>query len=128
MTKSKKKATCVTYVACVLQRIGILKSGQYIWITTKGKVVGTNSKMSVTYMKGTLASNKSKFKRGDIIIGGNGKVGAGAGSHIFILTGEWDGNNPYIYDQDSAVRVRKGKSAVHTWKGTFKMIALIRLK
>ena len=126
--KSKKYGTCVTYVACVLQRIGILKSGQYIWITTNGKVVGANSKMTVTYMKGTLKSNKSKLKKGDIVIGGNGKVGAGAGSHIFVLTGEWDGNNPYIYDQASANRVKQGKSPQHTWKGTFKTIARIRLK
>lgn len=126
--KSKKKGTCVTFVACVLQRINILKSGQYIWINNKKKVEGANSKMTVTYPSGTLKSNKSKLKKGDIVIGGNGKTGAGAGSHIFILTGKWDGDNPYIYDQDSASRVKKGKSAAHTWKGSFKMIALIRLK
>lgn len=126
--KSKKFETCVTFVACVLQRISILKSKQYIWINSKGKVFGTNSKMTVTYMKGTLASNKSELKRGDIIIGGNGKVGAGQGSHIFILTGKWNGDNPYIYDQASASRVKNGKSATHTWKGSFPMIVLIRLK
>lgn len=126
--KSKKYGTCVTYVACVLQRIGVLKSGQYIWINNKGKVEGANSKMTVTYPSGTLKSNKSKLKKGDIVIGGNGKTGAGAGSHIFILTGKWDGDNPYIYDQDSASRVKKGKAPEHTWKGSFKMIALIRLK
>lgn len=126
--KSKKKATCVTYVACVLQRLGYLKSGQYIWIDTKGKVFGTNNRMTVTYLKGTLKSNKSKFKKGDIVIGGNGKVGAGQGSHIFVMTGKWDGDNPYIFDQASAGRVKKGKSPQHTWKGTFKVIALIRLK
>ena len=126
--KSKKKGTCVTYVACVLQRINILKSGQYVWINTKKKVEGANSKMVVTYPKGTLKSNKANLKRGDIIIGGNGKTGAGDGSHIFILTGKWNGDNPYIYDQDSASRVKKGKAPEHTWKGSFKMIALIRLK
>lgn len=126
--KSKKYGTCVTYVACVLQRIGILKSGQFIWINNKGKVEGANSKMTVTYPSGTLKSNKSNLKRGDIVIGGNGKTGAGAGSHIFILTGKWNGDNPYIYDQDSAGRVKKGKAPQHTWKGSFKMIALIRLK
>lgn len=126
--KSKKYGTCVTYVACVLQRIGVLKSGQFIWINNKGKVEGANSKMTVTYPKGTLKSNKSNLKRGDIVIGGNGKTGAGAGSHIFILTGKWSGDNPYIYDQDSAGRVKKGKAPEHTWKGSFKMIALIRLK
>lgn len=126
--KSKKKGTCVTYVACVLQRIGVLKSGECIWIDTKGKVYGNNSKMTLTYPSGTLKSNKSKLKRGDIVIGGNGKVGAGAGSHIFVITGKWDGDNPYIYDQASAERVKKGKTPAHTWNGNFKMIARIRLK
>lgn len=128
IANSKKWETCVTYVSVVLQRIGILPSGKYIWIDTKGRVVGANSKMTVTYLKGTLKSNKSKLKRGDIIIGGNGNIKAGGGSHIFVLTGKWDGDNPYIYDQDSASRVKKGKAPEHTWKGTFKMIALIRLK
>lgn len=129
IANSKKWETCVTFVAVTLQRINILKSGEYIWIDTKGRVTGTNSKMTVTYMKGTLASNKSKLRRGDIVIGGNGNIKAGGGSHIFILTGKWDkNNNPYIYDQASADRVRKGKAPEHTWKGSFKMIALIRLK
>ena len=128
IANSKTKGTCVTYVAVVLQRIGILKSKQFIWINNKGKVEGANSKMTVTYPSGTLKSNKSKLKRGDIVIGGNGKTGAGDGSHIFILTGKWDGDNPYIYDQDSAGRVKKGKAPEHTWKGSFRMIALIRLK
>lgn len=127
--KSKKYGTCVTYVACVLQRIGILKSGQYIWIDERGKVFGTNSKMKLTYLKGTLKSNKAKLKKGDIIIGGNGNVHAAGGSHIFILTGKWDKNdNPYIWDQASAERVKAGKKGIHTWKGSFKVIALIRLK
>lgn len=128
IANTKKYGTCVSYVAVVLQRIGILKSGQFIWIDNKGKVDGANSKMTVTYPKGTLKSNKDKLKAGDIVIGGNGKTGAGDGSHIFVLTGKWSGDNPYIYDQDSATRVKNGKKPEHTWKGTFKMIALIRLK
>lgn len=128
IANTKKYGTCVSYVAVVLQRIGILKSKQFIWINNKGKVEGANSRMAVTYPKGTLASNKANLRRGDIVIGGNGKTGAGDGSHIFILTGTWNGDNPYIYDQDSASRVKKGKTPEHTWKGSFKMIALIRLK
>lgn len=128
IANTKKYGTCVSYVAVVLQRIGILKSKEFIWINNKGKVEGANSKMVVTYPKGTLKSNKANLKRGDIVIGGNGKTGAGDGSHIFILTGKWDGDNPYIYDQASATRVKQGKKPEHTWKGTFKMIALIRLK
>lgn len=128
IANTKKWGTCVSYVAVVLQRINVLKSSQFIWINDKKKVEGANSKMTVTYPKGTLKSNKANLKAGDIVIGGNGKTGAGDGSHIFILTGKWDGDNPYIYDQDSATRVKKGKKPEHTWKGSFKMIALIRLK
>lgn len=128
IAKSKKYGTCVTYVACVLQRIGILKSGQYIWINERGKVIGANSKMTVTYAKGTLKSNKSKLRKGDIVIGGNGNIHAASGSHIFVISGKWKDGNPYIYDQASADRVRKGKSPLHTWNGNFRMIAIIRLK
>ena len=128
IANTKYYGTCVSYVAVVLQRIGYLKSGDFIWIDKKGRVEGATSKMTVTYPTGTLKSNKSKLKAGDIVIGGNGKTGAGEGSHIFILTGSWSGDNPYIYDQDSAGRVKKGQNPVHTWSGSFKMIALIRLK
>lgn len=129
LVNSKRWETCVTYVAVVLQRIGYLKSGKYIWIDERGRVFGTTSKMEVTYLKGTLRSNRDKLKRGDIVIGGNGNVHAASGSHIFILTGKWDdGGNPYIFDQASADRVRQGKKPQHTWTGNFPMIARIRLK
>ena len=129
LANSKEYETCVTYVAVVLQRLGYLKSGKYIWIDERGRVFGTTSRMSVTYMKGTLRSNRDKFKPGDICIGGNGNIHAASGSHIFVLTGKWDSNgNPYIYDQASAERVRVGKSPAHTWNGSFRMIARIRLK
>lgn len=126
--KSKKYGTCVTYVACVLQRMGILKPGQFIWIDENGKVCGANSKMTVTYLKGTLASNRDKLKKGDIVIGGNGNTKAAAGSHIFVITGQWKGDNPVIFDQESADRVRKGYKPGHQWKGSFRIIARIRLK
>lgn len=128
IANSKKFGTCVTYVAVVLQRLGILKSGQYIWIDEKGKVFGTNNKMTVTYLKGTLASNRDKLKKGDIVIGGNGNVHAASGSHIFVITGQWKGDNPVIFDQASADRVRKGQKPGHQWKGSFRTIARIRLK
>ena len=128
--KSKQYGTCVTYVACVLMRIGILKSGQYIWHNGKGKVDGANSKMSVIYMSGTLKANKSKLKRGDIVMAGDkSSVGAGGNSHIFILNGTWDSsNNPYVWDNQSATRIRKGKNGLHTYGGGKKIIAVIRLK
>lgn len=128
--KSKKYGTCVTYVACVLQRIGYLKSGEAIWHNGKGEVDGANSKMSVAYPSGTLKRNKSKLKKGDIVMAGDSKsTEAGGNSHIFILTGKWDDNgNPYIYDNNSATRVKNGKSPKHTYSGSNKIIARVRLK
>lgn len=127
---SKKYGTCVTYVACVLQRIGILKSGQFIWHNGKGKVDGANSKMTVYYLGGTIKGNKSKLKRGDIlIVGDKSSVGAGGNSHIMIFNGTWDSNNnPYVWDNQSATRVKKGKNGLHTYGGGKKIIAVIRLK
>lgn len=129
VAKSKKKQTCVTFDACVKQRVGILKSGQAIW-HNHGKVDGANSKVSVKYLSGTLKSNKSKLKKGDsVIIGDKDSMEAGGNSHICTLTGKWDENgNPYVYDNNSAVRVRKGKKPQHTWDGNWKMIARIRPK
>lgn len=127
---SAKYGTCVTYVACVLQRIGVLKSGEFIWHNNKGKVYGHNSKMTVTYPSGTLKGNKSKLKRGDIVmVGDKTDVGAGGNSHIFILNGTWDSSgNPYIWDNQSATRVKKGKNGLHTYGGGKKIIAVVRLK
>lgn len=127
--KSRKKGTCVTFVACVLQRIGILKSGQYIWHDEHGKVTHANDKMKVIYPKNqTLKSYKSKLKRGDIVMAGKASD-VGAGSHIFIITGKWKGTNPYIYDNHSAERVKRGaKTGVHTYSGSKKIIAVVRLK
>ena len=127
--KTKYKQTCVSYDAVTKQRIGVLKSGEAIW-HNHGKVDGANDKMKVTYLTGTLKSNKSKLKRGDtVIIGDKNSMEAGGNSHICTLTGKWDENgNPYVYDNNSAVRVRKGKKPQHTWDGNWKMIARIRLK
>jgi hypothetical protein len=44
------------------------------------------------------------------------------------MTGKWKGNDPYIYDQRSANRVKEGKSAKHTLRGSYRVIARIRLK
>ena len=130
INSSKKYGTCVTYVACVLQRIGILKSGQFIWHNGKGKVDGANSKMSVSYPGGTIKGNKSKLKKGDILlVGDKSSVGAGGNSHILIFSGTWDSsNNPYVWDNQSATRIKKGKSGLHTYGGGKKIIAIVRLK
>jgi hypothetical protein len=126
--KSKEKGTCVTYVACVLQRLGYLKAGQYIWHDGRGygdgKVYGTNKHMTVIYMHNKkLKSLKKKLKAGDIILLDDNRSGeSGSGGHIFILSNKWSGNNPYIWDNASA---KKGK---HTYDGNRKVLAVVRLK
>ena len=80
--KSKYKETCVTYNACVLQRINALPVGHYIWHNPRGKVIGKGSAlvdMTVMY------PNKTD-----------------TGSHIFIISGRWDGIYPYVWDNHSA--------------------------
>ena len=125
--KSKYKGTCVTYVACVLQRIGVLPSGKYVWHDEKGKVYGNNSKMEVIYMSGTIAANKSRLKEGDIIMAGN-KYDSGSGSHIFIMNGVWKGNNPVIWDNHSAENRKRGYWGNYAYNGNKKIIAVVRLK
>ena len=128
--KSKKKGTCVTYVACVLQRLGYLKPGEYIWQNGSGygtgKVTGANDKMSVSYMGNkTLKSLKSELKAGDIILLDDNKSGEkGSGGHIFILNGKWtDAGNPYIWDNETS---KKGKA--RAYNGNRKVLARVRLK
>ena len=119
--KSKKKGTCVTYVSCVLQRIGILPSSQSLWHDENGKVYGNNSKMEVIYPKKTLHQLKGQLKAGDIIMDGQG---VGSGSHIFILTGDWSGDNPIIWDNWSGQQ-NKGSYA---YTRNRSVIAIVRLK
>ena len=129
--KSKKYGTCVTYVACVLQRIGYLAPGKCIWHTSDGKVYGTTDKMTVTYTTKTLKAYKDNLKAGDIVIVGKPSVvSAGdSGSHIFIFAGKWDANgNPYIWDNHSATNIKKGKNGMHTYSGSTNIIAKISLK
>ena len=123
IAKSKYYGTCVTYVACVLQRLGYLKSGQFIWHNSAGKVVGDNDRMTVIYPKNILHSLKSKLQAGDIIIDGSASD-LKAGSHIFILTGKWEGDNPIIWDNHSA---QQNKGA-YVYKRNRQVIAIIRLK
>lgn len=122
IAKSKTKGTCVTYVACVLQRIGILSSGKYVW-HDGGKVYGNNSKMTVIYPNTTLKAYKSNLKAGDIVMDGD-KSDNGSGSHIFILTGKWSGDKPIIWDNHSA---QENKGA-YAYSRNRNLIAVIRLK
>lgn len=129
--KSKKYGTCVTYVACVLQRLGYLKAGECIWHTKKGKVYGTTNKMTVTYTTKTLKALKGTLKAGDVVIVGKPSVvSAGdSGSHIFIFAGKWDSkDNPYIWDNHSCTLVKKDKNGMHTYNGSKPLIAYVRLK
>lgn len=121
IAKSKYKGTCVTYVACVLQRIGVLSSGQNLWHDENNKVYGNNSKMTVTYTTKTLSQLKGQLKAGDIIMDGSG---VGSGSHIFILTGNWSGNKPYIWDNWSG---QQNKGA-YLYSRDRRVIAIVRLK
>lgn len=143
---SKKFGTCVTYVACVLQRLGYLKSGEYLWNNGKGfgtgkvyiwggkggkRSVSAKDHMEVIYMGNkTLKSLKSKLKAGDIVMVDDNKSGeSGSGGHIFILTGKWtDDGKPYIWDNFSAERVKGGKSGKHTYGSSRKVLAVVRLK
>ena len=131
VAQSKKYGTCVTYVACVLQRLGYLKSGQYIWHNGKGygtgKVVGTNSKMSVKYMKNkSFKALRDSLKAGDIILLDDNKSGvSGSGGHILILTGKWTkSGNPYVWDNETAKKGQKPR----VYNGNRKVLARIRLK
>lgn len=125
VAKSKTHGTCVTYVACVLQRLGILPSGKYIWHNKDGKVVGANNKMTIIYPKNKkLRQLKNELKAGDIIIDGN-KADLESGSHIFIITGQWSGENPIVWDNHSA-QGKKGKS--YAYSRNRNVIAIIRLK
>ena len=122
--KSKKYGTCVTYVACVLQRLGYLNSGRYIWHNSKGKVVGANDKMQVIYPSNkTLKQMKNDLKAGDIIMDGN-KADLESGSHIFIITGEWQGDKPIIWDNHSAQQ----KKNAYAYSRNRSIIAVVRLK
>lgn len=101
IAKSRYKGTCVTYVGCVLQRIGIMDEGEYIWHDEQGNVTHANSKMVVTYTNQTPGQLKNTLQAGDILMDGD-KTDVGLGSHVFILTGQWNGNNPYVWDIHSA--------------------------
>lgn len=122
--KSKFYGTCVTYVACVLQRINYLKPGECIWHDKKGKIYGTNDKMVVTYPKNKkLSQIKNELKAGDIVLDGD-KTDDGAGSHIFIITGKWDGDKPIIWDNHSAQQ----KKGAYAYTRNRPVIAIVRLK
>lgn len=106
IAKSKYKETCVTYNACVLQRLGILDSGKYIWHNKQGRVVGPTSGMKIIYPHNKVLHDMTNdLVAGDIIMDGD-KTDTNLGSHIFIITGQWAGNDPYVWDNHSAQQQR----------------------
>lgn len=134
LAHSKTAGTCVTYEGCVFQRVGALASGEYIWQDGKGygtgKVTHLNSKtMTCTYMGNkTLASLKSTIRKGDCILLDDNKSGvSGSGGHVFFATGQWSGNDPYIWDFESSKTCAKtGKP--RKYSGSRKVLAIVRLK
>lgn len=79
--------------------------------------------MTVIYPKGSLQAIRSQLKAGDIIMDGD-RSDQGSGSHIFILTGKWDGNAPVVWDNHSAQQ----KKGAYTYKRNRHVIAIVRLK
>lgn len=123
--KSKTYGTCVTYVACVLQRLGYLAPGKCIWHNKEGKALGTTDRMEVIYPNGKILSQlKGELKAGDIVMDGD-KTNLESGSHIFIVTGKWSGSKPIIWDNHSA-QGKGGKS--YTYSRDRNVIAIVRLK
>ena len=123
IAKSYYKGTCVTYVACVLQRIGILQPGQYIWHNSRGAVTGANSQMLVIYPDNKILSQiAGELQPGDIIMDGSGSD-MGSGSHIFIITGNWINSHPIIWDNHSG----QDNRGAYEYTRNRHIIAIVRL-
>ena len=123
IAKSYYYGTCVTYVACVLQRINILQPGQFIWHNSSGQVVGANNFMEVIYPGNVnLHQIASQLQPGDIIMDGAG-YDMEQGSHVFIITGNWSGSNPIIWDNHSAQQ----HLGAHVYTRNRHVIAIVRL-
>ena len=54
----------------------------------------------IYYDNKTLHQIKTQLQAGDIILDGSGSD-MGSGSHIFIITGNWNGDNPIVWDNHS---------------------------
>lgn len=129
--KSKTKGTCVTYVACVLQRLGVLKSGQYIWHNGRGygdgEVYGTNSKMEVIYVGNKKPSDlKSILKPGDIVMIDDNKSGnKGDGGHTEIFSGTIQKDGKAVYYSGGT---GTGHNATNSNKDARPILAIVRIK
>lgn len=101
IAKSKDYETCVTYAACVGQRVNIIPSGKYIWHNSKGKVIGATENFEIIYPNKKLRDLKGVLKKGDFVMDGD-KTDLESGSHIFVVTGEWKDGCPIVWDNHSA--------------------------
>lgn len=116
LEKSKKNATCVTTEGCILQRAKILPSGRYLWHDTNGKITHLTNRFKAIYPDKKLKYLKSVIQPGDVVMVGN-KRDVGAGSHVFIFSGKWDGDYPIVWDHKSAWKYRSGaKTGEHIYK------------
>ena len=145
VARSKKYGTCVTYASCVLQRLGYLDSGEYLWHNGKGYgtgkvyIWGKNGKrsitskdhMTVTYMGNkTFASLRGQLRPGDIVMVDDNRSGqSGSGGHIMIFSGKWSTKgNPMIWDNTSGTRMKKGKKGRHVYGKNRKILAIVRVE
>lgn len=143
--KSKKQGTCVTYVACVLQRLGHVKPGEYVWQNGKGfgtgkvylwsnegrRKITKKDHMEVIYMGNKPYKDlKDKLKPWDIVMLDDNKSGdPGGGGHIMFFNGKWSKKgNPFVWDNFSAGRVKMGEKGRHTYGSNRKVLAIVRLK
>lgn len=101
IAKSKLYETCVTFTACVGQRVEIIPTTKFIWHNSKGKVVGATENFEIIYPNKKLQDLKGVLKAGDFVMDGD-KTDLESGSHIFIVTGEWKDGCPIVWDNHSA--------------------------
>ena len=113
IAKSKFYETCVTFAACVGQRVGLIPSKEYIWHNSNGKVVGATENFEIIYPKNKKLQNlRDVLRAGDFVMDGD-KTDLEKGSHIFIVTGEWKDGYPIVWDNHSA-QGKGGKSYKYT--------------
>ena len=117
--KSKTKGTCVTYVACVLQRVGALKSGQWVYFQN-GKVYGTTKDMQTIYCKNKKPSQLAKvLKKGDIVMHNDTKAG-----HIEIYSGTMKNGKAKYYTGGTG----SGHNTSTAYWNSRPIFAIVRLK
>lgn len=127
--KSRTKGTCVTYVACCLQRVGLLDSGEYIWQNGRGygdgKVYGANRFFDVIYTDNKRPADlRNKLVLGDIVLHDDNKSGVkGDGGHIEIFGGKIDKDGYATYYSGG---LGSGHNTSNAFKNNRKVLAIVR--